>query len=157
MKFFEFTTKVSEFPNFLIFRQLSNNFVCVAAGSVFERYQTRFCAHFSKNLFENVKFFFDLICEIFNIQKAPRYGVNLQRENIFAVSHVARNPENDLKTKMKTFSTSSKKFISSKVSKVTKRSPQDSGIIFPLQKTSKTKFCEKRFSKIVLEKFLFTR
>ena len=69
MKFFEFTTKVSEF-------------------------------------FENVKFFFDLICELFNIQKAPskitRCGVNLRKENVLAVSHVGRKPENDPKTKLKT-------------------------------------------------------
>ena len=52
----------------------------VVAGSVWERYQTKFCEQFSKKLFENVKFFFDLICETFNIQEAPskitRYGVN---------------------------------------------------------------------------------
>ena len=64
MKFFEFTTKVSEFPNFLNFRQPSNNFGLfpiiyfkqkthrfqnsgskrVTTGSVSERYQTTFCA-----------------------------------------------------------------------------------------------------------------
>ena len=70
----------------------------VAAGSVSERYQSRFCAQFPKNLFENVKFFFDLICELFNIQKVPskitRYAVNLQREK-------GRKLDNDPKTKMK--------------------------------------------------------
>ena len=75
----------------------------VVAGSVLERYQTRFCAQFSKNCFENVKFFFDLISEILNIQKAPskitRHGVNFQKETVFAVSHVGRKPENDPKTK----------------------------------------------------------
>ena len=54
----------------------------VAASSVSERYQTSFCAQVSKNLFENVKFFFDLIREIFNIQKSPskitRYGITFK-------------------------------------------------------------------------------
>ena len=76
----------------------------VAAGSVSERYQTDSCAQFSKNLFENVYFFFDLFCEII-IQKAAskitRYGVKLQRENVFTVSHVERKPGNDPETKMK--------------------------------------------------------
>ena len=67
-----------------------------------------------QNLFENVKFSFDLISEIFNIQKAPskitRNGVNFQKENVFAVSHVGRKPEKDPKTKMKiAFSTMIKK------------------------------------------------
>ena len=78
----------------------------VVAGSVSERYQTIFCAQFSKNLFETVKFFSDNFNENFNIQKAPskitRYGVNLQRENVPAVSHVGRNPGNEAKTQMKT-------------------------------------------------------
>ena len=51
-----------------------------------------------------MKFFFDLTCEIFNNKKTPgkitRYGVNLQRENVFAVSHGERKPENDPTTKM---------------------------------------------------------
>ena len=109
MKVFEFTTKVPEFPSFSIFdnqvtilepfrkftsvrKPIGSGLKRAAAGSVLERYQTRFCAQFFKSLFENVKLFFDLICEIFNIQKAPskisRYGVNLQRKNVFAVSHV---------------------------------------------------------------------
>ena len=77
----------------------------VAAGSVSERYQTSFCGQFLKKLFENVKFFFDLFGELLNIQNAPskitRYGVNLHKENVFAVSHVERKPGNDPKTKMK--------------------------------------------------------
>ena len=122
MEFLEFTTNVSSFPSFLNFRQPSNNLETqkftssrkpngsglkrVAVGSVSESYQTSVCAPFSKKcIFENVKLFFDLICEIFNIQKAPskitRYGVNLQRENNFAVSHIGRKPEKDPKTKMK--------------------------------------------------------
>ena len=65
MKFFGFTTKVSEFPKFLNFQQPGNNFETfpksyligkpivsglkrVTAGSVSEKYQTRFCAQFSK-------------------------------------------------------------------------------------------------------------
>ena len=101
----------------------------VAAGSVSERYQTSFCAQFSKHLFENVKFFLDLFCEIINIQKAAskftRYGVNLRKENVFAVSEVRRKPGNDPKNKNEErhFPQSSRKLISSKVSKVTKRSP----------------------------------
>ena len=115
MKFLEFTTQVSEVPNFLKFRQQSNNLGTfpigsglkrVAAGSVSERCQTSFWAQFSKNIYlESEKFFFGLICEISNIQKAPskitRYGVNLQRENVFADSHVGGKPEKDPKTKMK--------------------------------------------------------
>ena len=75
----------------------------VAAGSVSERYQTSFCAQFLKHLFENVKFVFDLFCEIINFQKAAskftRYGVNFRRENVFAVSEVGRKPGNDPKNK----------------------------------------------------------
>ena len=102
----------------------------VAAGSISERYQTSFCAQFSKHLFENVKFFFDLFCGIINIQKAAskftRYGVNLRKENVFAVSKVGRKPGNDPKknkNEERHFPQSSRKLISSKVSKVTKRSP----------------------------------
>ena len=76
----------------------------VAAGSVSERYQTSFCAQFQENLFENVKFFFHLFCEIV-IQKAvskiTRYGVKPRRKNVFAVSHVERKPGNDPETKIK--------------------------------------------------------
>ena len=78
----------------------------VAAGNVSERYQTCFCAKFSNHLFDNVKVFFDPFGEIIIIQKAAskitRYGVKLQRENVFAVSSVERKPGNDPKTKMKT-------------------------------------------------------
>ena len=60
------------------------------------------------------KIFFYLICEIFNNQKAPskitRYVVNLQKENVFAVSHVGRKSENDPKINMNlAFSTMIKK------------------------------------------------
>ena len=104
---------MSGFPNFLNFREPSNNFGTfpkvyfnkktpigsglkrVAAGSVSERYQTILCAHLSKILFENVKFFSTFFCELFNIQKAPstinRYGVNLQWENVFAIAQVGKN------------------------------------------------------------------
>ena len=77
----------------------------VPAGSVSERHQTSFCAQFSKYLYENVNFFFDLFGELFNIQKAAvkitRYGVNLQRENDFAVFHVEGKPGNDPTRKIK--------------------------------------------------------
>ena len=115
MKFFEFTTKMSKFTNFpnfdnqvtilehfqkitLIRKPIVSGLKSVTAGSASERYQTRFCAQFSRNSFENVKLFSDVICEIINIQKAPskitRYGENLRKVK-------GRKPENDPKTKMK--------------------------------------------------------
>ena len=76
----------------------------VVTGSVSERYQTSLCAQLSKKILEKINIFSDLICEIFNIQKPPskitRYGVNIPKENVFAVSHVGRKPENDPKSKM---------------------------------------------------------
>ena len=64
-----------------------------------------FVHNFQNKIYENVKFFFDHIFDIFNIQKVPskisRYGLKLQRKNVFAVSHVGRKPENDPETKMK--------------------------------------------------------
>ena len=102
-----------------------------------------FVHNFQKNLFENVKFFFDLICEIFNIQKAPskitENGVKLQRENVFAVSHVGRKPENDPNTKMKRGIFHNHQKTHPKYQKQQRGHPQDSGTLFPLQKTSKTK------------------
>ena len=100
MKFIEFTTKVSKFPNFLYFRHCPNfaafrKFTSIrkiigsglkraATGSVSKRYQTSIFAQLSKTLRENVNF--DLICPIFNIQKHPskitRYGVHLPKENV---------------------------------------------------------------------------
>ena len=65
----------------------------VVTGSVSERYQTSLCAQLSKKILEKINIFSDLICEIFNIQKPPK-------ENVFAVSHVGRKPENDPKSKM---------------------------------------------------------
>ena len=101
MKFIEFTTKVSKFPNFLYFRKHSpyfgpfpkiysikntivSRFKHVATDSVSKRYQTNFQSKLSKNVFcENVNF--DLFCPIFNIQKPfselTRYGVHLSKEN----------------------------------------------------------------------------
>ena len=93
MKFFEFTTELSKFPNFPSFRQPSINFgtfpetyflkkthrlrieISVAAGSVSERYQTSYCAQFPKRLIESVKFFSDLFCEIINFQKVDSLDV----------------------------------------------------------------------------------
>ena len=88
----------------LIRKPIGSGLKRVAAGSASKRYQTSFCAQFSENVYENVKLLFELFRGIFNIQKAPskitRFGVNLQRENVFAISHVGRKPENDPKTKM---------------------------------------------------------
>ena len=100
MKFLEFTTKVSKFPNFHHFQQHNPNFgpfrtftsirkiirsvlKRVATGSVSKRYQTSLFAQLSKTSLENVNF--DLICPIFNIQKPPskifRYEVHQQQLN----------------------------------------------------------------------------
>ena len=83
MKFFEFTTNVSEFPNFFEFdnqvtnlepfrkytsirKPIGSGLKRVATGSVTKRYQTSLFAQLSKTLLEKVNF--DLICPIFNIQ-----------------------------------------------------------------------------------------
>ena len=49
----------------------------VAAGSVSERYQTRFCSQFSKNFIENVKFFSTLFVKylIFKMLQAKSLEV----------------------------------------------------------------------------------
>ena len=107
MKFLEFTTEVSEFPNFpnfgpfpkIYFNQKTHRLKCVASWC-FDKISDMFL----KSTFKNVNFFFDPICGMFNIQKAPskitRYGVNLPKGNVFAISDVGRNLRMTQKSKV---------------------------------------------------------
>ena len=85
MKFIEFLTKVSEFPNFIfdniililhllrkstsIRNTIGSGWKRVATGSVSKIYQTSLFAQLLKTSLEIVNF--DLLCPTFNIQKPP--------------------------------------------------------------------------------------
>ena len=66
----------------------------VASSSIPKRYQISSNAQLSKTFSGNVKFFFDLVCQLFKthlaLSKIARYGVHLPEEYVLAVSHVEK-------------------------------------------------------------------
>ena len=119
---------------------------------VFER-------NFYKKLYENVKIFFDLFCEIIIIQKAAskitRYGVKLQRENAFAVYHVERKPGNDPKTRMKRdiFHNHQENYQFQSIKSNKEVTPKTRENYFLYRKTQKLKFVENVFLKMSSKSF----